>query len=401
MRILIINSEYPPIGGGAGNASEFLARELVAAGHDVQVLTAAYADLPRTERRGGVQIQRIWAFRRKLDRSSAVEQIVFMLVSTLRTLSLLPKSRPDVIVAFFGIPSGLAAWGANVLAGVPYIVSLRGGDVPGFRPYDFARYHRLAAPLIRMIWRRAQMIVANSAGLAELARAFDADVPLCVIPNGVDLQKYAPDKTSEVLTRELPAEMELQRLRKSQDAPPRLLFVGRLVYQKGLDLLFKALAELHAHPWELCLVGDGPQRPRLESFAEKNQITARVRFANWLDGSALLEEYHQSNLFVFPSRHEGMPNAVLEAMACGLPVIASHIAGNEELVVNGETGLLIPPEDVDALQQALAQLLVDPERCKRMGAAGRQRVEAHYAWSQIAAQYMELIGDLAFRNSEL
>ncbi|MBC8331907.1 MAG: glycosyltransferase family 4 protein [Anaerolineae bacterium] len=375
MRILIINSEYPPIGGGAGNASAHLARELVAAGQDVQVLTAAYADLPSREARDGVVIQRIWAFRRHQDRSSAVEQIIFMLVSTLRALFLLPRQRPDAIVAFFGIPSGLAAWAANLLAGVPYIVSLRGGDVPGFRPYDFARYHRLAAPLIRMIWRRAQMIVANSAGLAELARAFEPRVSMQIIPNGVDLTFYTPT------TREW--------------NPPRLLFVGRLVYQKGLDLLFKALAELRSHPWELCLVGDGPQRPRLESFAEKYQITARVRFANWLDGPALLEEYHQSNLFVFPSRHEGMPNAVLEAMACGLPVIASRIAGNEELVVNGETGLLIPPEDVDALQQALTQLLSDADLCQRMGAAGRQRVEEHYAWNQIAAQYLELIGSLS------
>ena len=374
MRILIINSEYPPIGGGAGNASAHLARELVAAGLDVHVLTAAYADLPRREPRDGVDVRRIWAFRRKLDRSSAIEQIIFMLVSTLRTIFLLPRERPDVIVAFFGIPSGLAAWAANILAGVPYIVSLRGGDVPGFRPYDFARYHRMAAPLIRMIWRRAAMTVANSDGLAELARAFEPGVPLRVIPNGVDLAYYASPTRAW--------------------SPPRLLFVGRLVYQKGLDLLFKALGALKSHPWELWLVGDGPQRTRLELLAEKYQITERVRFENWLTDKALLKKYQQANLFVFPSRHEGMPNAVLEAMACGLPVIATRIAGNEELVINGETGLLLPTEDADALQDALARLLTDARERERMGAAGRARVEAHYAWSQISAQYLKLIGSL-------
>ncbi len=371
MRILIINSEYPPIGGGAGNASAHLARELAAAGQEVRVLTAAYANLPRLEHRDGVHVQRIWALRRRLERSSAVEQIVFMLVSTIRTLFLLPRERPDVIVAFFGIPSGLAAWAANRLAGVPYIVSLRGGDVPGFRPYDFARYHRLAAPLIRMIWRRASMLVANSEGLAELARTFEPRVPLRVIPNGVDLAYYAPPTRPWV--------------------PTRLLFVGRLVYQKGLDLLFKALGTLKSYPWELWLVGDGPQRPHLEALAEKYQIVERVRFENWLADAALLEKYHQANVFVFPSRHEGMPNAVLEAMACGLPVIASRIAGNEELVVDGETGSLIPAEDVPALQQALAQLLPDADLRQRMGAAGRARVEQHYAWGQITAQYLALI----------
>jgi len=366
MRILIINSEYPPIGGGAGNASAHLARQWAAAGQDVSVLTAAYANLPRTERREGVYLRRIWAFRRRLDRSSAVEQIIFMLVSTLWVVFQLPRQRPDVIVAFFGIPSGLAAWAANRLAGIPYLVSLRGGDVPGFRPYDFAPYHRLAAPLIRMIWRRARVIVANSTGLSELARAFERRVPLRIISNGVDLAYYAPTTRGW--------------------NPPHLLFVGRLVYQKGLDLLFQALGGLRDHPWELRLVGDGPQRADLQALAEKYQIAGRVHFENWLGGAALLEKYQQANLFVFPSRHEGMPNAVLEAMACGLPVIATRIAGNEELVADGETGLLTPTEDAGALRRALAQLLTDAGLCQRMGAAGRARVEQDYAWNQIATQ---------------
>jgi len=104
----------------------------------------------------------------------------------------------------------------------------------------------------------------------------------------------------------------------------------------------------------------------------------------------LIEQYRWANLFLFPSRHEGMPNAVLEAMASGLPVIASRIAGNEELVVDGETGLLVASEDVNAFRSALRQLLTNAAQREAMGNASRRRVEEKYSWSDVARQY-ELI----------
>lgn len=370
MRILLINSEFPPVGGGAGNASANLAREMVIAGHEVTMLTAHHRGLPFNEIWEGVRVRRIRALRRRRERSNAVEQLAFMLASTMVTLLNLRRWRPDVILAFFGIPSGLAAWAAKRLAGVPYLVSLRGGDVPGFRPYDFALYHRLAAPLIRMIWRGAEHVIANSEGLKALAEAFYPGFPIEVIPNGVDLAKYRPSHRTW--------------------SPPRLLLVGRLVHQKGVDLLLDALAGLKEHIWYLTLVGDGPQRPHLEAQVARLALQERVDFSHWLEGEALVRAYQQANLFVFPSRHEGMPNVVLEAMSAGLPVVASRIAGNEELVVDGETGLLVPPEDVDALRRALKTLLLDADLRQRMGTAGRARVEEKFSWRRSAQSYLTL-----------
>jgi glycosyltransferase involved in cell wall biosynthesis len=97
--------------------------------------------------------------------------------------------------------------------------------------------------------------------------------------------------------------------------------------------------------------------------------------------------YQQANVFLFPSRHEGMPNAILEAMASGLPVIASCIAGNEELVVDGETGYLVPSENIGSLQAALEKLLSDSGLREHMGVASRQYVESNYSWESTAQQY--------------
>jgi glycosyltransferase involved in cell wall biosynthesis len=375
MRILIINSEFPPLGGGAGNASANLAREFAALDHQVLVVTCAFDSLPREEDWEGVKISRIPALRRRMDRSGAFEQAGFVLSGAFAASKVVRRWRPDVILAFFGVPAGMVALWIRILYKLPYVVSMRGGDVPGFRPYDFATYHRIIAPLLRKVWRRSAALVANSRGLKELAQAFDSRFPIQVIPNGVDLKRFAPP---------------LHR----QWSPPRLLFVGRLVYQKGLDILLPALSELKHLPWELTVVGDGPYRGALKKAALALGISERINFTGWQHNDNLVRQYQAANIFVFPSRHEGMPNVVLEAMACGLPVIATSIAGNEELITHGKTGLLVPPEDSINLMEALSALLSNPELCKQIGGASRKRVGQHFAWGSVAKQYIELLNSV-------
>jgi glycosyltransferase involved in cell wall biosynthesis len=388
LKILLLNSEYLPIGGGAGNATANLARELAAMENEVTVVTTRFGSFPHDEWQPGVngakfRVYRVPALRQHIDRSGALEQAVFILGAIWGTGHLLRQWKPDVIIAFFGVPSGAVALFLQFLfGGIPYIISLRGGDVPGFRPYDFALYHRLISPLLHLVWLRASAVVANSQGLRDLAQAFDHKVTIQIIPNGVDIQRFSPG----MLMREW--------------HPPKVLFVGRVVYQKGLDLLLEALGSLQSSPWQLTIAGDGSQRDLLMAQAEHLGVSERIRFLGWLDGAQLLPEYQRANLFVFPSRHEGMPNAVLEAMACGLPVVASKIAGNEELVVPASettcgTGILVPPEDVDSLRVALQTLLNDVNLRMVMGEAARQRVEQVYTWRGVAEQYMKLCAEFA------
>lgn len=371
MHILIINSEYPPIGGGAGNASAYIARCLAQMGHEVSVITSRFERLPREEQKDGVTIHRIPSLRLRKDRSTAFEQVIFILAASLWALGRIQKFKPDASLAFFGIPSGAAAWLIRRIYRIPYIVSLRGGDVPGFRPYDFGIYHKLIAPLLRIVWRDASAIVANSNGLRELALKFDSRFEISVIPNGANKNQHHGE------TRDW--------------NPARLLSVGRLVHQKGFDLAMHALAGLKDFQWQWKIVGDGPLLPMLRSLANELEILDRITFTGWQTQEQLIEHYEQANLFVFPSRHEGMPNAVLEAMANGLPVVASNIAGNEELVVDGVTGVLVPPENVSSLREMLKKLINDAPLRERMGAASRRRVVESYTWENTARQYSLLL----------
>ena len=186
---------------------------------------------------------------------------------------------------------------------------------------------------------------------------------LVVIYNGVDL----PDSPSS--REEARAELGL---------PPNSPIVGtvsRLDPVKGVDILLHALVQLSGA--NLAIVGDGPERVTLEALASRLGVADRVY---WLghrrDVPRLLPAF---DLFVQPSLHEGLPNAVLEALAAGLPVVATAVGGTPEVVVDGVTGLLIPPHEPGALAEAMAALLRDPDLRRTMGRAGRKHVKRHFA----------------------
>lgn len=374
-RLLLINYEFPPLGGGAANATANTARELAALGVEVRVLTSAFAGLPKREVRDGYTIHRIPTLRRARDRSSVAEMLAFLVMSLVEAPRLALGWRPDATVAYFGLPCGPAAWLVGRCTGTPYLISLRGGDVPGFLYDGISLYHRVAGPVIGWLWRRASAVVANSEGLAELARRFAPDVDVSIVPNGVDADLFRPAAPAEA--------------RPAEAGRAVLLFVGRVVRQKGLDLVLQVLPSLPAGV-TLRVVGDGPDRPALEAQAQALGIADRVFFLGWLGRDDLPAAYAGADLFVFPSRDEGMPNAVLEAMAAGLPVMGTRIAGNRDLIVDGETGLMVEADDAEGLCRGLDRLVTDSELRMRMGAQGRRRVLEHFSWRAVASAYRDL-----------
>jgi glycosyltransferase involved in cell wall biosynthesis len=379
VKILLVNYEYPPLGGGAGQATASIARALAAAGHQALVLTSRFGDQPAREEVSGFVIRRVRVVRRRADRCTPPEMLTFLFSACVAALGDIRGWKPDATIAFFGIPSGPVGLLLSMVAGVPYVVSLRGGDVPGFQPYDLAFFHRLLGPAIRLLWKKSRGVVANSTGLQALAQRFTPEVPIAVIPNGVDIATFHPREAASA---------------KDSPAPLRMLFVGRVVFQKGLDVLLAALGQLPKDAeFHLEIIGDGDRRPALEAEAARLGLAERIIFAGWCDRAKIAERYLAADLFVFPSRDEGMPNVVLEAMASGLPIVATRIAGSEELVREGENGCLVPPGDPAALATALGRLLADPSLRLAMGRASRERVEREYTWPRVAESYVQFLRD--------
>ena len=376
--ILLINYEFPPLGGGGGNATQNIAKEMARIGADVKVLTTRYRDQPKQESIDGYHIQRVRTPRRWEDRSSPFEMLMFILMATPAAIALTRTWRPVMSIAFFGLPSGPVAMALKWFRDIPYVVSLRGGDVPGHQPDQLAAMHRVTTPVIQAIWRRAHAVVANSRGLQALAEKSARDHEVQVIPNGVDTTFFAPADP------------------RPCNRSPVLLYAGRISEEKGLDDLVTALAGLRDIDWHMHFVGDGPFMPSLKTCVSQADIEDRVTYTGWTSREQLVAHYQSADLFVFPSRHEGMPNSVLEAMACGLPILATRIAGNEELVEHTTNGHLVPPNSPDTLAKALRTMLEDSAPLPQYGSASRERAANRHSWRITAECYMtQIVGNTA------
>ena len=235
------------------------------------------------------------------------------------------------------LPSGVAARAT----GRPYVVQLWGTDVA---------LARRAPWLARPTLRHARAVICPSTSLAEEARRLGAR-EIEVVPSGVDL----------------PAEVG------AEADPPEVLYAGRLSPEKGILELVEAARDLN-----LVVAGDGPLRDRVPM--------AR----GFLPPEELAPLYARAAVVACPSHREGFGVACLEAMAHGRPVVVSAVGGLLDLVVDGETGIHVPPRDVQALREALERLLGDPELRRRMGEAGRRRAAERFSWDAVTRQTVEL-----------
>ncbi|QEM48176.1 glycosyltransferase family 4 protein [Mycolicibacterium grossiae] len=165
-----------------------------------------------------------------------------------------------------------------------------------------------------------------------------------------------------------------------------LLFVGRLHPQKGVDTLIRAMADLPTA--QLAIAGDGPDRAQLERLAERLGVADRIRFLGFVAHDDVPALMRRGDVFVMPSRYEELGTAIIEAMACGLPVVASRVGGIPNLVADGDTGLLTPPGDAPALAAALRRVLTEPGLAGKLGAEARARTAA-YQWPALADRVLE------------
>jgi glycosyltransferase involved in cell wall biosynthesis len=247
---------------------------------------------------------------------------------------------------------------------------------------DIREFWQSRKPDYRFFWfwlRRATRILCLSESIRQEALRCGFRPEQCVlVPNGVDVDGFRPPSADE--RNGARAALELEPDHRA------FLFVGRLVRRKGVDVLLRAFARQEAAA-RLFLVGDGAERGALEDLARELGVAARVSFCG--EDGDVLPFLHAADVFVFPSRLEGLPNALLEAMACGLPVVATRIGGCEDVVVDG-SGVLVPPDDADALAGEMRALARDPVRRRELGERGRARVVARYSFERILAELQDV-----------
>ncbi len=371
----MFDNEFPPLGGGTGVVNFHLLEEM-SRRPDVTVdLVTSSRSRTRyeTERFADrITIYKVPVDNHNIHHATNRELLRYSWRGWWQARRLLSQHRYDVSFAFAGVPAGAISYVLRYTHGLPYILSLQGPDVPWFE----ARYHYLyplLTPVIARIWRQAGAVTAISAEQVALAHRTMPELELITIPNGVDTRSFVP----------------------AGDPSPRpftMICVARLIERKGQHHLLRAFAQLRAanhEPMALIFVGTGDAEPQLRELAASLQVTEAVTFKGFVPREHMPRVYHDADVFVLPSQHEGMSIALLEAMACGLPVVVTDTGGTAELVTQGRNGDIVPWADVPALTAALQRLLKDRDACKRMGQEGRTRAQA-FGWPALSTRYLEL-----------
>jgi glycosyltransferase involved in cell wall biosynthesis len=375
-----------------------LSSTLADRGHDVHVLAPHTRGAALQETLAGVQVHRFRYASVGLEslcyeggitnklRSTPGKWLVvpiFLAAEFLVTIILARKHRIDLLHAHWVLPQGLVAALAAIVLRRPVLVTAHGTDV-------LATKGVLRRMLLKFAARRAGACTANSRMLSADFHE-KSGVAVQIIPMGVDTLRFCPSASHWSHKRQMRASY------------PNVLFVGRLVEQKGVTYLIQAMKEVCAQfpQAKLTVVGEGPQESALKKQVEGLGLGSVVEFAGPVANDALPEVYRQSDVVVVPSittsdgSAEALGVVALEAAACGIPVIATRVGGVPEFIEDRRNGILTPPGDSHAISQGIIELIRDDDLYFRIATEARNDVETFYSWESVAQRFDALIRDVA------
>jgi glycosyltransferase involved in cell wall biosynthesis len=385
LRVGMVASLFPPSIGGIQSHTLRLGQKLVERGVEVHVLTRMQPGLASFERMGGVRVHRVGVARARGAAGSAA-----FIAAAVPAAAWLAR-RLDVLHAHQLLSPATVGLLASALAGVPLVVNPHAcGAIGDVGVLSASRTGRLR---LQAIVRNADAFVAVSRTIrAELIEAGAPPDAIWSIGNGVDTDRFSPA-----------LDEERRRLRRVLGLPgcPLVVYTGRLSREKGVDVLVDAWPRLleRVPSARLCLVGAGAEEGRLAEQARARGVEGAIIFAGAVTDVA--PHLRAADAAVLPSRTEGMPLALLEAMSCALPVVATRVGGSAEVLDDGVIGRLVPPDRPDALAAGLAEALLEHVPSGHRGAAARARVLAEHGLDRIAGRFLELYQAVTARRGSV
>jgi len=372
MNIAYVCQSYPPMVSGAALVIQRLAEGIADRGHSVMVLTASDQRFGYTEDFTGLKIFRLKSFRNPLR----VDQS-FVVWSHDEIYQELIQFQPDILHTHDPLNIGVAALRAAQKVNTPTVFTIH--QLPWFISTYLPIKQRVKHFLENNIWRYSTWFIQQCEGLvtpskmiAEIVETNTGFMPQ-VISNGVDLDLFSPNSDHPTEAQEL-----CEKYGLCPDHPV-ILHVGRIDPDKKVDLVVQAAAEVMREvEAQLFIVGDGKQRQELIQLSQSLGIHQNCFFPGFISKHADLPGiYRLASVFVTASEIEVQSSVVLEAAASGLPVVTVQASSMPELVIDGKSGFLIPPGDIDALAERLVSLVKDPTKAKVMGRSARDNVEVH------------------------
>jgi glycosyltransferase involved in cell wall biosynthesis len=307
---------------------------------------------------------------------SALAAVALFPLTLFELMRLIRRQRIDIVNVHYPIPAFVFFALCRLVTSIKLVTSVHGADIfPKGRPRD-----AYPTPL-RFLLNSSDAIVANSdAFRTDFLRIFpDLRDKTVFIHNGVHLE-----------------ELDFGDRQSANGREPYVLCVAAHNEKKGLDVLLRAFARVGSaeRQLKLVLVGDGPLRKQLEDLAGTLQLNGQVNFVGSRERREVAEFLHGCELFVLPSRSEPFGIAIIEAMACGKPVVATRTGGIPEIIEHGQDGLLVNPDDSAELADGMERLLNDPKLQRALGGKARAKVKERFRWENTGSAYQQLFQDL-------
>lgn len=378
MRIMLCPSAYAPHIGGVEELTNRLAIEYQNQGHEVLVVTARWPlNLPAHEIIRDTEVYRIDYI---MPKRKIKDLLLFCVLFPLRLWALaqiIRRFRPDVVHIQCVSVQGFYFLTLKKLLGFKLIVTMQGEQ----RADDYLIYQRtrIMRPMLNRLLKNASYVTACS--YAALCDGFGDKSKLTsncsVISNGISLNELDNLQSANI---------------EFATARPYIFALGRQVKVKGFDILVEAFSQIaQEYPnIDLIIGGNGQEHLALQKRVCELNLEKRIYLPGYLNREETVAHLRKALFLVVPSRYESFGIAGLEAMASRKAVIGMAVGGVPEVIVTEETGLLVPAEDVNALAEAISQLLSTPELADAMGSRGRARVENLFTWPHIAEQYLQL-----------
>ena len=379
MKIALLSEKYTPDIGGLAISTDRLARLLSSAEHQVRVFSPTPNLLPSQQRTlisSGVSVTRFGAHKRVDD--TLVDWFELLVAEHRRE----PREPFDVLHAYFLTQAGFIATYAGKYLNIPSVVSIRGNDIER-AAFDPSRFSHTMYAL-----QNASAVSTNAEVLLKKAKAF-VEREIFLIPNGIDSEHFKPAeriltllRSMQFMTPEASGTLSYFGQKHTFPLQKRVIgFAGELREKKGLKTLLPAFAQVNKKlSTTLLIVGkirEGEDRQFFDEFTMLNP-NLQIYVTGYLSPSSLPAYYALMDIFVHPSLLDGMPNAVLEAMACERAVVATSVGGIAEVIKDSETGLIVPVNDAEALSDAILKLLDDQPLRSRLGRSAREFIQKEF-----------------------
>jgi glycosyltransferase involved in cell wall biosynthesis len=381
MNVCMLSSRFYPIIGGAEQQAQRLSRRMRERGINAFVVTCRYRGLSPDESIDGIPVHRIRTIYRGMEPREKIPSLHMM--AGLLGYLIRNARRIDIIHVHGAGKMAMIANAAKRLIGRPVVVKIATASTAGTGEGDL--YSAETAPLgsARLFLLKASdALIATTEQIRQ--ELLDRGAPthrIALIPNGVDTGRLTPPT---------PEEKRILREKLNITGETVSLFVGRLIKRKGVDTLLRAWGDVVVEfPDAVLLVaGAGEEEETLKGAARSLGLGANVVFVGAVDPAKIGSYFKAADICIFPSRSEGMPNVLLEAMSCGVPVVASAIGGVVDVITSGENGLLVQPDDHGALAAAVKRVLAGAGTV--FGEKGRKTVIEGYSLDTVTDRYIEL-----------